>query len=71
MLKFIQKFNNFKYNSELRSKVIELRKKGYFGDGYWSSGYRLSDNERIKGESEIRDSDFMDYICGKWIYSKK
>ncbi|EIM23311.1 WLM-domain-containing protein [Wallemia mellicola CBS 633.66] len=53
-----------KYNEELRIKVTSLREKGYFGDGYWSSGTRLADNATVQGETALVAGDFMEYICG-------
>ncbi|TIB68672.1 WLM-domain-containing protein [Wallemia mellicola] len=52
------------YNEELRIKVTSLREKGYFGDGYWSSGTRLADNATVQGETALVAGDFMEYICG-------
>ncbi|EOR02786.1 hypothetical protein J056_003348 [Wallemia ichthyophaga EXF-994] len=53
-----------KYNEDLRSQATALRQKGYFGDGYWSSGTRLADNATVQGQTALAAGDFADYICG-------
>ncbi|TIB27600.1 hypothetical protein E3P86_04081, partial [Wallemia ichthyophaga] len=52
------------YNEDLRSQATALRQKGYFGDGYWSSGTRLADNATVQGQTALAAGDFADYICG-------
>ncbi|TFK40323.1 WLM domain-containing protein [Crucibulum laeve] len=47
----------------LRMEVRQLQDKGYYGDGYWSSGTRLADSARVSGEG-IEAGDFPEYICG-------
>lgn len=48
-----------KLNAELHS----LQNKGYFGDGYWSSGTRLADSSKVAGEG-IGAGDLPEYMCG-------
>ncbi|KAG8954412.1 hypothetical protein FRC04_011739 [Tulasnella sp. 424] len=51
--------------AELRSKVIALQKKGYFGDGFWSSGQRLQDASRAQGDGVGGLAEILpEYICG-------
>ncbi|KAF8159577.1 WLM domain-containing protein [Crassisporium funariophilum] len=47
----------------LRADVRKLQDRGYYGDGYWSSGTRLSDSARIGGEG-INAGDLPEYMCG-------
>jgi len=49
--------------AQLRSEVLELQRKGYYGDGYWSSGQRLSDSARVVGEG-FEASELPEYLCG-------
>ncbi|KAF5327560.1 hypothetical protein D9619_004824 [Psilocybe cf. subviscida] len=49
--------------SLLKAEVRQLQDKGYYGDGYWSSGTRLRDSARVGGEG-IEDGDFPEYMCG-------
>ncbi|KZV97438.1 WLM-domain-containing protein [Exidia glandulosa HHB12029] len=49
--------------AQLRREVEELQANGYFGDGMWSSGMRLGDDERV-GPSELAEGDAPEYICG-------
>ncbi|KAI5121211.1 hypothetical protein M0805_007221 [Coniferiporia weirii] len=49
--------------TQLRMEVGALQGKGYYGDGYWSSGTRIADSARIGGQG-IEDYDLPDYICG-------
>ncbi|PCH42161.1 WLM-domain-containing protein [Wolfiporia cocos MD-104 SS10] len=49
--------------AKLRAEVRELQSKGYYGDGYWSSGARLADSARIGGHS-LDAGDLPEYICG-------
>ncbi|KAF9048620.1 WLM domain-containing protein [Panaeolus papilionaceus] len=49
--------------TRLRAEVRQLQDKGYYGDGYWSSGTRLSDSTRVGGVG-IEEGDFPEYICG-------
>ncbi|KAI0681963.1 WLM domain-containing protein, partial [Cytidiella melzeri] len=36
--------------AQLCREVKELQNKGYYGDGYWSSGERLGDSVRVGGQ---------------------
>ncbi|KJA19444.1 hypothetical protein HYPSUDRAFT_204506 [Hypholoma sublateritium FD-334 SS-4] len=49
--------------SQLRAEVRQLQDRGYYGDGYWSSGTRLRDSARVGGEG-IVEGDFPEYVCG-------
>ncbi|GJE88737.1 WLM-domain-containing protein [Phanerochaete sordida] len=49
--------------AQLRREVRELQNKGYYGDGYWSSGTRLADSARTGGEG-IDAGDLPEYLCG-------
>ncbi|EIW83877.1 WLM-domain-containing protein [Coniophora puteana RWD-64-598 SS2] len=48
---------------QLNSEVRALQNRGYFGDGYWSSGQRLADSARVSGEG-VSSGDFPEYVCG-------
>ncbi|KAF9468114.1 WLM domain-containing protein [Collybia nuda] len=48
---------------KLDAEVQGLQNKGYYGDGYWSSGTRLSDSSRVAGEGIIV-GDLPEYVCG-------
>ncbi|KAH7913205.1 WLM domain-containing protein [Hygrophoropsis aurantiaca] len=48
---------------QLRNEVRALQNKGYYGDGYWSSGTRLADSARITGQG-IEYGDLPEYMCG-------
>ncbi|KAF7316873.1 hypothetical protein HMN09_00421100 [Mycena chlorophos] len=48
---------------KLRQEVRELQDKGYYGDGFWSSGTRLIDSSNIPGEGSAAQ-DMPEYICG-------
>lgn len=48
--------------AQLRREVRELQNKGYYGDGYWSSGTRLADSARVGGG--IDEGDLPEYLCG-------
>ncbi|EKM78723.1 hypothetical protein AGABI1DRAFT_41369 [Agaricus bisporus var. burnettii JB137-S8] len=48
---------------QLRDEVCQLQSKGYYGDGYWSSGNRLMDSASVPGEG-IELGDLPEYICG-------
>ncbi|KAG9017194.1 hypothetical protein FRB90_001413 [Tulasnella sp. 427] len=51
--------------AELRSKVIALQQKGYYGDGFWSSGQRLQDSSLARGDGVGGLADILpEYICG-------
>ncbi|KIY72376.1 WLM-domain-containing protein [Cylindrobasidium torrendii FP15055 ss-10] len=50
--------------SQLRVEVRQLQNKGYYGDGYWSSGTRLSDSNTMPGDGEMQPGDLPEYICG-------
>ncbi|KAJ7158784.1 WLM domain-containing protein [Mycena filopes] len=47
----------------LRAEVRALQDKGYYGDGYWSSGTRLIDSATVTGEG-IEDDEFPEFMCG-------
>ncbi|TDL25486.1 WLM-domain-containing protein [Rickenella mellea] len=49
--------------AQLRREVKALQDKGYYGDGYWSSGTRLSDSARVGGHG-IENYEMPEYICG-------
>ncbi|KAH9945164.1 WLM-domain-containing protein [Epithele typhae] len=48
---------------KLRNDVGDLQRKGYYGDGYWSSGSRLSDSAVIRGEG-LNADELPEYVCG-------
>ncbi|RDB25998.1 DNA-dependent metalloprotease WSS1 [Hypsizygus marmoreus] len=48
---------------QLRAEVRTLQDKGYYGDGYWSSGTRLADSSRVAGQG-IEPGDIPEYMCG-------
>ncbi|TEB33376.1 WLM-domain-containing protein [Coprinellus micaceus] len=48
---------------QLRLEVRHLQERGYYGDGYWSSGQRLADSARIPGDG-IEAGDFPEFMCG-------
>ncbi|KAJ7494691.1 WLM domain-containing protein [Mycena galericulata] len=48
---------------QLRGEVRALQDKGYYGDGYWSSGSRLLDSAKVIGDG-IEDGEFPEYMCG-------
>ncbi|KAJ6505963.1 WLM domain-containing protein [Mycena vulgaris] len=47
----------------LRAEVRALQDKGYYGDGYWSSGTRLLDSAKVTGDG-IEAGEFPEYMCG-------
>ncbi|TFK72896.1 WLM-domain-containing protein [Pluteus cervinus] len=47
----------------LNTEVQALQAKGYYGDGYWSSGNRLRDSARVAGDG-IQVGELPEYICG-------
>ncbi|KAL0565205.1 hypothetical protein V5O48_016821 [Marasmius crinis-equi] len=47
----------------LRNEVRELQIKGYYGDGYWSSGRRLADSAAISGDGND-PGELPEYMCG-------
>jgi len=49
--------------AQLRREVKALQDKGYYGDGYWSSGTRLSDSAPIGGKG-VADLELPEYVCG-------
>ncbi|PPQ65296.1 hypothetical protein CVT26_000256 [Gymnopilus dilepis] len=49
--------------ARLRAEVRRLQDRGYYGDGYWSSGRRLRDSARI-GEEGLETEDLPEYMCG-------
>ncbi|KAL0955019.1 hypothetical protein HGRIS_003939 [Hohenbuehelia grisea] len=56
--------------SQLRSEVRALQAKGYYGDGYWSSGTRLKDNARVSGDG-IDGGNLAQYMCGGALSRKR
>ncbi|KAF9247276.1 WLM domain-containing protein [Melanogaster broomeanus] len=48
---------------QLRQDVRALQNRGYYGDGYWSSGTRLVDSAKIAGQG-IEMGDAPEYMCG-------
>ncbi|KIK93501.1 hypothetical protein PAXRUDRAFT_144947 [Paxillus rubicundulus Ve08.2h10] len=48
---------------QLRQDVRALQSRGYYGDGYWSSGTRLVDSVEIAGRG-IDMGDLPEYMCG-------
>ncbi|CEL55473.1 DNA damage response protein wss1 OS=Schizosaccharomyces pombe (strain 972 / ATCC 24843) GN=wss1 PE=3 SV=1 [Rhizoctonia solani AG-1 IB] len=52
-------------NAQLYHEVTALRAKGYYGDGMYSSGTRLSDSAEVAGRGlGATDSDLPEYMCG-------
>ncbi|KAI8980209.1 WLM domain-containing protein [Trametes punicea] len=49
--------------TKLRNDVKELQSKGYYGDGYWSSGSRLADSARM-GSQGLDAGDLPEFMCG-------
>ncbi|KLO09895.1 WLM-domain-containing protein [Schizopora paradoxa] len=49
--------------AQLRREVKALQDKGYYGDGYWSSGTRLADSAPIGGQG-VEEMDLPEYVCG-------
>ncbi|KAG5644381.1 hypothetical protein DXG03_008609 [Asterophora parasitica] len=47
----------------LNAEVRALQDKGYYGDGYWSSGTRLADSARVSGQG-IEPGELPEYMCG-------
>ncbi|KAF5382042.1 hypothetical protein D9615_004326 [Tricholomella constricta] len=47
----------------LCAEVRALQDKGYYGDGYWSSGTRLADSVRVSGQG-VEPGDLPEYMCG-------
>ncbi|KAG1805055.1 WLM domain-containing protein [Suillus plorans] len=47
---------------QLRNDVRALQNRGYYGDGYWSSGTRLADSAKIAGQG-IETEDLPEYMC--------
>ncbi|KAG8707837.1 hypothetical protein FRC11_007095 [Ceratobasidium sp. 423] len=52
-------------NAQLCREVAALRAKGYYGDGMYSSGTRLSDSAEVAGRGlGPSDFDLPEYMCG-------
>ncbi|EIN09691.1 WLM-domain-containing protein [Punctularia strigosozonata HHB-11173 SS5] len=49
--------------ARLRNEVRALQAKGYFGDGFWSSGTRLADAARTSGQG-LDPGELPEYMCG-------
>ncbi|OSD06601.1 WLM-domain-containing protein [Trametes coccinea BRFM310] len=49
--------------AKLRNEVRELQRKGYYGDGYWSSGTRLADSARL-GSQGLEAIELPEFMCG-------
>ncbi|TFL03979.1 WLM domain-containing protein [Pterulicium gracile] len=47
----------------LRAEVRQLQDKGYYGDGFWSSGTHLASSERVSG-SGLEVADMPEFMCG-------
>ncbi|KAF9500107.1 WLM-domain-containing protein [Pleurotus eryngii] len=47
----------------LNAEVRALQLKGYYGDGYWSSGTRLADSARVGGLG-LDAGELPEYMCG-------
>lgn len=41
-----------------------LQARGYYGDGYWSSGQRLADSALISGDGAVAANELPEYVCG-------
>ncbi|ETW83060.1 hypothetical protein HETIRDRAFT_450748 [Heterobasidion irregulare TC 32-1] len=52
--------------SRLRTEVRALQQKGYYGDGYWSSGTRLADAARVQGDG-LEAGDLPEYMVSKLL----
>ncbi|EIN09688.1 WLM-domain-containing protein [Punctularia strigosozonata HHB-11173 SS5] len=52
------------YWDRLRNDVRALQAEGHYGDGFWSSGARLSDAARIPMDEEMDATGLPEYICG-------
>ncbi|KAG7089617.1 hypothetical protein E1B28_011283 [Marasmius oreades] len=48
---------------DLRNEVRQLQDKGYYGDGYWSSGKRLADSATLPGAG-VDPGELPEYMCG-------
>ncbi|KAF7327806.1 hypothetical protein MKEN_00360400 [Mycena kentingensis (nom. inval.)] len=48
---------------QLRHEVRVLQDKGYYGDGFWSSGARLIDSADMSGDG-IAAEDMPEFFCG-------
>lgn len=71
--------------TKLRSEVLELQRKGYYGDGssisftvfqvkliyvgYWSSGQRLSDSTRVVGEG-FESAELPEYLVNALLMNQ-
>lgn len=55
--------------AQLRDEVAALQAKGYFGDGYWSSGTRLSDSRRVGGEG-VEEFGLPEYVVRRILCHK-
>ncbi|KAI0696703.1 WLM domain-containing protein [Cytidiella melzeri] len=49
--------------AQLCREVKELQNKGYYGDGYWSSGEHLGDSVRV-GSQGLDKTRLPEYMCG-------
>ncbi|KIY43853.1 WLM-domain-containing protein [Fistulina hepatica ATCC 64428] len=49
---------------QLRQEVRDLQNKGYYGDGYWSTGTRLGDSARVAGQGIGQSDDLPEFMCG-------
>ncbi|KAF8558938.1 WLM-domain-containing protein [Imleria badia] len=48
---------------QLQQEVRALQNRGYYGDGYWSSGTRIADSAKIAGQG-IGMGELPEYMCG-------
>lgn len=53
-----------KLTSQLASEAKELMKKGYFGDGFNSSGRRIGDDAYFHGDSTVDTGVLPEEVCG-------
>ncbi|KAL7408889.1 WLM domain-containing protein, partial [Mrakia frigida] len=56
----------------LEQEMAALHAKGYFGDGFWSSGSRLSDGFlQMSNPLHENKADYGEYLCGGAQKSKR
>ncbi|PWN53199.1 WLM-domain-containing protein [Violaceomyces palustris] len=53
-----------KLDRELKQECKDLQARGYFGDGFWSSGQRLKDNAFVAGFGMGQLEGLPEYSCG-------
>ncbi|KAF8656840.1 hypothetical protein AX16_002388 [Volvariella volvacea WC 439] len=47
----------------LNAEVQALQRRGYYGDGYWSSGRRLADSAKVSGDG-LDAGELPEFMCG-------